>query len=92
MLHGFGLSARNAAGTGILLLFVTVVVGTIEQAVRGYVSLELAMAILIGSSVGSQLGALSTHYLPNRTLRFAFAALVAATVVMIAWDLARMLR
>jgi hypothetical protein len=92
LLHGFGLSARNAAGTGILLLFVTVVVGTLEQAVRGYVSLELAMAILIGSSVGSQLGALSTHYLPNRTLRLAFAALVGATVVMIAWDLAGMLR
>jgi hypothetical protein len=92
LLHGFGLSARNAAGTGILLLFVTVVVGTIEQAVRGYVSLELAMAILIGSSVGSQLGAISTHYLPNRTLRFAFSVLVGATVVMIAWDLARMFR
>ena len=92
LLHGFGLSARNAAGTGILLLFATVVVGTIEQAMRGYVSLELAMAILIGSSVGSQLGALSTLYLPNRTLRFAFSVLVAATVVLIAWDLIRMLR
>jgi len=71
---------------------VTVVVGTLEQAVRGYVSLELAMAILIGSSIGSQLGAISTHYLPNRTLRFVFSLLVGATVVMIAFDLAHMLR
>jgi hypothetical protein len=90
LLHGFGLSARNAAGTGILLLFATVVLGTIEQALRGYVSLELAMAILIGSSIGSQLGALSTHYLPNRTLRFIFSGLVAATAVMITWDFIRM--
>jgi uncharacterized protein len=92
LLYGFGLSARNAAGTGVLLLFATVVVGTIEQALRGYVSLKLAMTILIGSSIGSQLGALTTHYLPNRVLRLAFSCLVAATVVMIAWDLAGLLR
>jgi uncharacterized membrane protein YfcA len=83
---------RNAAGTGVLLLFVTVAVGTFEQALRGYVSLKLAIAILVGSSVGSQLGALTTHYLPNRALRFLFSGLVLATVVMIAWDLAGMLR
>jgi uncharacterized protein len=92
LLYGFGLSARNAAGTGVLLLFATVVLGTVEQALRGYVSLKLAMAILIGSSVGSQLGALTTHYLPNRVLRLAFSCLVAATVVMIAWDLIGLLR
>lgn len=87
LLYGFGLSARNAAGTGILLLFVTVAIGTFEHALRGDVSLALAMAILVGSSVGSQLGALTTHYLPNRILRLVFAVLVAATVVMIAFDL-----
>jgi uncharacterized membrane protein YfcA len=92
LLYGFGLSVRNAAGTGVLLLFVTVVVGTIEQALRGYVSLKLALVILVGSSVGTQLGALTTHYLPNRILRLIFAVLVAATVVMIAWDLSRLLR
>src|SRR5262249_22060722 len=92
LLYGYGLSVRNAAGTGVLLLFVTVAIGTLEQAVHGYVSLKLAMAILIGSSVGSQLGALTTHYLPNRILRFMFGVLVAATVVMIVWDLARLLQ
>jgi len=89
LLYGIGLSVRNAAGTGVLLLFVTVVVGTIEQALRGYINLNLAMAILIGSSVGAQLGALTTHYLANRILRLLFAVLVSSTVVMIAWDLAK---
>ncbi|MDQ2686875.1 MAG: sulfite exporter TauE/SafE family protein, partial [Armatimonadota bacterium] len=42
LLYGIGLSVKNAAGTGVLLLFVTVAVGTIEQALRGYVSLSLA--------------------------------------------------
>ncbi|HZO89025.1 MAG TPA: sulfite exporter TauE/SafE family protein [Chthonomonadaceae bacterium] len=98
LLYGFGLSVRNAAGTGVLMLFVTVVVGTVEQAFHttadghNYVNLRLAMAILIGSSIGSQLGALTTHYLPNRILRLIFALLVASTVVMIAWDLAGLLR
>lgn len=87
LLYGYGLSVRNAAGTGVLLLLVTVAFGTFEQALLGYVSLKLAMAILIGSSIGSQLGALTTHLLPNRVLRLIFAVLVAATVVLIAWDL-----
>jgi uncharacterized membrane protein YfcA len=92
LLYGFGLSVRNAAGTGVLLLFVTVVVGTVEQAMRGFVSIPLALIILIGSSVGSQLGALTTHYLPNRVLRLIFAGLVVATLAMIAWALARIVR
>jgi uncharacterized protein len=91
LLYGFGLSLRNAAGTGILLLFVTVVIGTIEQALHGYVSLKLAMVILVGSSIGSQLGALTTHYLPNRVLRLIFVGLVLFAILMIAWNLARLI-
>ncbi|MDC0681213.1 sulfite exporter TauE/SafE family protein [Sorangium atrum] len=91
LLYGFGLSVRNAAGTGVLLLFVTVAVGTFEQALHGFVSLRLALALLVGSSVGSQLGALTTDVLPNRILRLLFAVLVAATVVMIAVDLGHLL-
>jgi uncharacterized membrane protein YfcA len=87
LLYGYGLSVRNAAGTGILLMLVTVVTGTIVQALHNFVSLPLAMAILIGSSVGSQLGALTTHRLPNRILRLLFAGLVALTVLLFVWDL-----
>ncbi|MFO0611963.1 MAG: TSUP family transporter [Polyangiaceae bacterium] len=75
-----------------MLLFVTVSVGTFEQALRGYVSLRLSLALLIGSSVGSQLGALSTNVLPNRVLRIAFAALVLATISLILVDLRHVTR
>ena len=92
LLYGFGLSARNAAGTGILLLLCTVVVGTFEQALHGYVSMKLAMAILIGSSIGTQFGALTTHYLPNRYLRLILLVLVLIVLGMIAWNLRRLLR
>ena len=89
LLYGIGLSVKNAAGTGVLLLFVTVAVGTIEQSFHGFVNLRLSMCILIGSSIGAQFGALTTYYLPNRILRMLFAVLVAITVIMIAWDLLR---
>ncbi|MDX1934103.1 MAG: sulfite exporter TauE/SafE family protein [Capsulimonadales bacterium] len=81
LMYGFGISARNAAGTGVLLLFLTVCLGTVQAALAGTVSLPLAMTLLVGSSVGAQLGALTTHRLPNRVLRLAFAGLVAAAAI-----------
>lgn len=92
LLYGFRFSVKHAAGTGILLLFCTVAVGTVEQALRGFVSIRLAFALLVGSSVGSQLGATVTHLLDERTLRSLFIALVLATVVMLALDLHGLLR
>lgn len=92
LLYGFGLSARNAAGTGILLLFVTVCLGTFEQALHGYVSLKLAMVILAGSSIGTQLGAFTTHYLRNRHLRLIFMLLILIVIGSISWNLSRLIR
>ena len=90
LMYGFGLSARNAAGTGILLLFATVALGTFEQALHGFVSLKLALTILAGSSIGSQLGAMTTNILPNRYLRAAFLGLLVVGIAMIGWDLGGM--
>jgi len=86
LLYGYGLSVRNAAGTGLLLLFVTVAFGTFEQALQGNVSLSLALAVLLGSSIGAQLGAMTTHRVSNRLLRIIFGVLVSATVCMVGWD------
>ncbi|MEI6915600.1 MAG: sulfite exporter TauE/SafE family protein, partial [Armatimonadota bacterium] len=83
LMYGFGLSARNAAGSGILLLFVTVALGTFLHAQQGFVFLPLAMAILVGSSIGSQIGALITQRLANRVLRLLFAVLLLLTVALI---------
>jgi uncharacterized membrane protein YfcA len=91
LIYGFGMSARNAAGTGILLLLATVALGTLEQGVHGYVSLRLAMAVLVGSSIGSQLGAWTTNRLRNRVLRLLFSFLVAGAALMVAWNLVRLL-
>ena len=91
LVYGYGFSIKDAAGTGILLLFATVVVGTVEHAVRHNVDLRVALAILAGSSIGSQLGARTTARVSNQWLRISFAALLLITVGAIGIDVVRSL-
>jgi uncharacterized membrane protein YfcA len=91
LIYGYGFSIKDAAGTGILLLFATVVVGTLEHALRHNVDLRVALAILAGSSIGSQLGARTTAHVSNQALRISFAALLLFTVGAIGIDMVRSL-
>ncbi len=91
LIYGYGFSIKDAAGTGILLLFVTVVVGTFEHALRHNVDLRVALAILAGSSIGSQLGARTTARVSNQVLRVSFAVLLLGTVGAIGIDMVRSL-
>jgi uncharacterized membrane protein YfcA len=91
LIYGYGFSIKDAAGTGILLLFATVVVGTFEHALRHNVDLRVALAILAGSSVGSQLGARTTARVSNQALRISFAVLLLGTVGAIGVDMVRSL-
>jgi uncharacterized membrane protein YfcA len=91
LIYGYGFSIKDAAGTGILLLFATVLAGTVEHAIRGNVDLRVALAILAGSSIGSQLGARTTARVSNQWLRVSFAALLLATVGAIGIDVVRSL-
>jgi uncharacterized membrane protein YfcA len=91
LVYGYGFSIKDAAGTGILLLFATVLVGTVEHALRGNVDLRVALAILAGSSIGSQLGARTTARVSNQALRLSFAVLLLFTVGAIGVDVVRSL-
>ncbi len=91
LIYGYGFSIKDAAGTGILLLFVTVIAGTFEHALRHNVDLRVALAILAGSSIGSQLGARTTARVSNQALRVSFAVLLLATVGAIGIDMVRSL-
>jgi len=88
LIYGFGFPIRQASGTGIVVLIATAALGTFEHALRGNVDLRLSMVLLVGASVSAQFGALLTHRLEAMTLRRVFAAVVLATVVAVAWDLA----
>ena len=92
LIYGFGFPIRQASGTGIVVLIATAALGTFEHALRGNVDLRLSMVLLVGASVSAQFGALLTHRLAALTLRRVFAAVVLATVVAVAWDLAASVR
>ena len=88
LVYGMGLRLRDAAGTGIIVLFVNVVWGTGIHAWAGNVHLGVALGVLAGSAIGTQLGARTTHSLSSRALNRWFAGLLAFTIAAIVYDLA----
>src|SRR5262249_12563029 len=92
LVFGFGFPLRQAAGTGILVLLATSVVGTLSHALHGHVHLGLAMMLLCGSSVSAQLGALAHDHFDAARMGRVFAGIVGLTIVAVAWSLARQFR
>jgi uncharacterized membrane protein YfcA len=91
LIYGIGLPIRTAAGTGILVLAATAIFGTAVHALRGHVNLELASLLLLGSTVGAQLGARATSRWPVGRLKAGFAGVVFATMAVVLWELVRLL-
>lgn len=89
LLYGYGFPMRQAAGTGILVLLCSVIVGTVEHALLGHVDLRIALLLLVGSTIGAQLGAFTTKRLRGPQLRIAFAGVLLATVAALLVDLVR---
>lgn len=92
LVHGFGFPLRQAAGTGLLVLFVSAVFGTARHAMMGNVSLPLAMALLAVAPLSAMLGSRATRRLPAPVLRRGFSLVVMLTMGAVAWDLARKVR
>lgn len=89
LVHGYGFPLRHAAGTGLLVLFVSAIFGTARHAMMGNVSLPLAMALLVAAPLAAMLGSRATKSLPARALRFGFSAVLMLTIAAVAWDLSR---
>jgi uncharacterized protein len=92
LIYGLGMRVRMAAGTGILVLVASAVVGTVAHARMGNVHLGLAITLLAGSTLGAPLGATFTYHLDGRRLRGLFAYLAMVTALAVLWDLVRVLR
>ena len=92
LVFGFGFPLRQAAGTGILVLLATSVVGTFSHALSGHVHLGMAMLLLCGSSLSAQLGALAMRRVEAWRLGRIFALVVAATIVAVVWNFVRQFR
>lgn len=85
MLYGFGFNIRKAAGTGIVMILVVSILGTIQHARLGHVNLVLAMILMIGSASAAQVGASLTQHLPASILRRGLALIIVAANVAFAY-------
>jgi len=81
MLYGFGFEIRKAAGTGILVVLVVAILGTIQHARLGNVHLGLVVTLMIGSALAAQVGASLTRSLPAEVLRKGLAIILVLTVI-----------
>ena len=90
LIYGFGMRLRTAAATGIVVLLATSVLGTIEHARMGHVHLGVALMLLVGSTLGAQIGATLALRIDGQRLRKLFAVLVACTAAAVALDLMRL--
>ena len=91
MLVVIGLTPHQAVGTGLGVIALSSIVGTVEHALVGNVSLWIAMAALVGSTVGVQIGASICSRLRGKRLRQYFAAVVLLAAVLVAADIVKRL-
>jgi uncharacterized membrane protein YfcA len=87
LIYGYGFPIRQASATGIIVLIASSSLGTFVHTLAGHVDLRLSLVLLAGSSIASQIGALSTRHLPAATLRRIFAFIVLVTFAVVLWDL-----
>jgi uncharacterized protein len=92
LILGVGLSPHVAAGTSLALVAVNSGWGAFQYARAGETHYLLAVLLLAGGAAGAQLGAWIHVRLHAARMRRAFVGVVALTMLLIAWDVARLLR
>lgn len=84
-----GLNAHLAVGTSLGVVLLGSISGAASHCLEGNVSLWLAMPLLVGSSIGVQLGGYVCDRLRAKRLRRWFAIVLLLAVVMVVCDIAR---
>lgn len=76
-----GVSMKRASGTSLLAISILSLPGAIMQLALGNVAVGIALAVVAGSVPGAALGARLLKRIPERQLRFAFAALLLVAAI-----------
>ena len=84
MLSIMKLPMKLASGTSLIAVMILALPGVIEQIVLGNVNYVAGIAIIVGTIPGAFLGARLVNYLPERTLRFIFAAFLVVAAILLA--------
>ncbi len=89
MLVLIGMEMHRAVGTSLGVILVTSVAGVVLYGLEGEASLWIIMPLLVGSSVGVQLGAILCQKLRGATLRRCFALLALGLALYLVADFVR---
>jgi len=92
LIYGFGFPIKQAVGTGILVLFVTAIVGTVTHSYEGNVDLRLASVMLVGATISAQLGALASRRISGSALGRIHALVILGAIAAVLWDLVSRVR
>lgn len=78
-----GIPMRLASGTSLTAVCILAIPGVIEQAVLGNIDYMVGIAMMIGSIPGAVVGANLVKRVPERALRFTFAAFLLLMAVLL---------
>lgn len=78
-----GVPMRKASGTSLLAVCILAVPGALQQAFLGNIDYVVGIATAVGSIPGAFIGASLVKKVPERALRFAFAAFLMAVAVIL---------
>lgn len=78
---GARLSVKHAVGTSLCIIAVTSLTGASGYAAKGLLSVPLLMSIGAGAMAGALLGAPLSHHLPDKPIRYGFAAMSFAVAI-----------
>ncbi len=87
MIYLLGIPTAVAIGTSLFIIIFASGMGTIAHATAGNCDIVLAVCLLVGSTVGAQLGAFVMRKLRGVQIRHAFAFLAYATAALVAFKL-----
>lgn len=87
-----GLSPHQAVGTSLGVMIWSGIMGTVKYTLNGRVNLWVAMALLVGSTVGIQVGAAICTRIHGYRLTKWFSLLVLAVVAFLIFDFVRQIQ
>ena len=87
MIYLLGVPTAVAIGTSLFMIVFASGMGTLSHAVHGNCDIVLAACLLVGSTVGAQIGAYVTKKLRGVQIRHALAYLAFATAVVVIFEL-----
>ena len=83
MVAVLGLPMKLASGTSLIAVLILAIPGAIEQGILGNIDYVAGIACACGTVPGAFLGASLTHRVPERALRFLFAAFLLVGAIML---------